>query len=250
MHGDASLSRAVHTVHVRHVHARAYTCMHAKDITKHTHPHVAGRKASLLWSQQGGAAADIASGDLPSDVEVAADWSGGDGADEGRAMLQLVHDVVPEAKLCFHHVWGGITQFAQAIQKVWETTHGRCVHERASRLFTESLSAQVALLWTEVREFSASQVAGCPPGSYTGCVSVNRPANVIVDDVIYFGEPFFQDGLIAQAVDIVTKAGVVYVSAAGVAQSTTQLILTCMHARRQCSLPYPFNTPFPFSAAR
>jgi hypothetical protein len=38
---------------------------------------------------------------------------------------------------------------------------------------------------------------------------------VITDDVFYFAEPFFQDGIIAQAVDIVKKWGVTYVSAAG-----------------------------------
>ena len=39
--------------------------------------------------------------------------------------------------------------------------------------------------------------------------------DVIVDDVSYFAEPFFQDGIIAQAVDQVKKKGVTYVSAAG-----------------------------------
>ncbi|MEM9831696.1 MAG: T9SS type A sorting domain-containing protein [Bacteroidota bacterium] len=39
--------------------------------------------------------------------------------------------------------------------------------------------------------------------------------DVIVDDVGYFAEPFFQDGIISQAVDIVSKAGVTYLSSAG-----------------------------------
>jgi hypothetical protein len=40
-------------------------------------------------------------------------------------------------------------------------------------------------------------------------------ARVIVDDVVYFDEPFFQDGPIAVAIDEVAAAGVTYLTAAG-----------------------------------
>ena len=42
-----------------------------------------------------------------------------------------------------------------------------------------------------------------------------RGAGVIVDDVSYFEEPFFQDGPVAAAVNEVTAAGVSYFAAAG-----------------------------------
>jgi hypothetical protein len=113
---------------------------------------------------------DVASGDLPSGVDVLEEASCLDyGApvftpfgDEGRAMLQIVHHVAPSASLAFYTAENSEADFADGI--------------------------------------AALAKAG---------------ATVIADDVGYFDEPFFQDGLVAQAVDTVEAEGVAYFSAAG-----------------------------------
>jgi subtilisin family serine protease len=111
------------------------------------------------------AAQDITSGDLPRDVLVLkdlADSPSSDCSDEGRAMLQLVHDVAPGAPLAFYTAFVSQEDFAAGIR--------------------------------------ALAAAG---------------SKVIVDDIIYYAEPMFEDGIIAQAVDAVFRDGVAYFSAAG-----------------------------------
>eukprot|EP00898_Chlorokybus_atmophyticus_P002834 jgi/Chlat1/3551/Chrsp234S03552 len=125
----------------------------------------AGVKVGVLsdsYNASGGAAQDVATGDLPSSgVTVLKDNSGG--LDEGRAMLQIVHDVAPGAQLYFYSSFFGIADFANGI---------------------------IALA-----------NAGC---------------NIIIDDTFNFLEPYFQDGIVAQAVDQVkTQKGVSYFAAAG-----------------------------------
>ena len=116
---------------------------------------------------------DIQSGDLPgagnpsgrtAPVDVLEDYDGSDPepTDEGRAMLQLIHDIAPGARLGFHTAFGGPPVFAEGIQDLAD--------------------------------------AGC---------------TVIVDDVGYNTEPFYQDGLIANAVDQVVAQGIPYFSSAG-----------------------------------
>eukprot|EP00898_Chlorokybus_atmophyticus_P003554 jgi/Chlat1/419/Chrsp10S01470 len=103
---------------------------------------------------------DIAANALPKGVQVLSDYA--DGSDEGRAMLQLVHAVSPDANLAFHTTLNSEADFAVGIRALAE--------------------------------------AGC---------------RVIVDDAIYFSEPMFQNGIIAQAVNHVRSRGVAYFSASG-----------------------------------
>jgi hypothetical protein len=115
-------------------------------------------------------ATDISTGDLPSGVNVLEEADCLDyGApveapfgDEGRAMLQIVHDVAPGAGLAFYTAENSEADFATGIGKL--------------------------------------AAAG---------------AKVIGDDVGYFDEPFFQDGIVAQAIDAVEAQGVAYFTAAG-----------------------------------
>jgi hypothetical protein len=116
------------------------------------------------------AAGDMATGDLPASVNVIEDATCMNyGApvqlpfgDEGRAIMQIVHDVAPGAGLAFYTAENSEADFASGIGKL-----------------------------------------------------ANAGAKVIVDDVGYFDEPFFQDGLVAQAINTVEASGVAYFSSAG-----------------------------------
>jgi hypothetical protein len=126
-------------------------------------------------------ATDVSTGNLPSNVNVLEEAEAGNGGcmnygapdqlpftDEGRAMLQIVHDVAPGASLAFYTAENSEADFANGIGK---------------------LAASVA--------------------------SGGAGAKVIADDVGYFDEPYFQDGIVAQAIDAVEAQGVAYFSAAG-----------------------------------
>lgn len=94
-----------------------------------------GQKVCALsdsYNQDGSAATtaedDVQSGDLPGDgnpegnttpVDVLEDsFSGSDASDEGRAMLQLIHDIAPGAELGFHTAFGGIGVFVSGIREL------------------------------------------------------------------------------------------------------------------------------------
>ena len=125
---------------------------------------------------------DVASGDLPGKgnrrnpqpVQVLEDLEGDESAiDEGRAMLQIAHDVAPGAKLCFATAFNGLLSFADNIRRLADK-NGKC------------------------------------------------GADVVVDDVGYFEEPFFSDSALSDAIDEVAAKGTHYFTSAGndgVAQS-------------------------------
>jgi len=73
----------------------------------------------------GGAEADIFSGDLPTNVEIIKEYAfcnGEDnhlrGSDEGRAMMQIIHDITPKAKLLFYTAFESPVAFAEGIGKL------------------------------------------------------------------------------------------------------------------------------------
>ena len=65
----------------------------------------------------GGEAGDVASGDLPGGVLVLQDFCppGTPGSDEGRAMMQLIRDIAPDATQSFHTAFLGQADFASGI---------------------------------------------------------------------------------------------------------------------------------------
>ncbi|MFN8346836.1 MAG: S8 family serine peptidase [Spirosomataceae bacterium] len=135
----------------------------------------AGVKVGVLsdsYNYLGGAPAGVTAGELPgpgnpdgftTPVQVLADIPSPEvGIDEGRAMIEIVHDVAPGAQKAFATAYPDEAGFAANI--------------------------------------TALKNAGC---------------NVIVDDIIYYAEPMFQDGIVAQAVNAVKAAGVSYFSSEG-----------------------------------
>lgn len=106
---------------------------------------------------------DIDSGDLPSSGRISVLDDTTPGTDEGRAMMQIIHDVAPGADLAFHTAGGGQANFAEGIRDL-----------------------------------------------------ANAGADVIVDDIAYTTEPWFQDGAIADSIEYVTEnQDVTYFSAVG-----------------------------------
>ena len=105
-----------------------------------------------------------ASRDLPSKLEINPFYRGS--GDEGTALLEIIHDLAPDAELAFS---GG----------------------NSSLRFVE------AVLWLANDAFDG------------------EGADIIVDDLGHYLEPYYEDGVVAQAVADAVAGGAVYVSSAG-----------------------------------
>ena len=66
----------------------------------------------------GGYAEDIASGELPPDITVLQELPFGQGIDEGRAMMQLLFDLLPDATFSFWSAFVDPENFAEGIQQL------------------------------------------------------------------------------------------------------------------------------------
>lgn len=99
---------------------------------------------------------------------------------EGTAMLEIVHDIAPDATLVFSNV-------------------------------ATSADFICALEWMKTPTTSTV--------SNTNCSTINGQAgggvDILVDDLGFYGEPFFEDGDLTLASQAVVDAGVTFVSAAG-----------------------------------
>lgn len=70
---------------------------------------------------------DVDSGDLPPDVDVVEEaTSNQSNTDEGRGMLQIVHDIAPGAPLGFHTTQGGLANYADAISTLADPNGADC----------------------------------------------------------------------------------------------------------------------------
>jgi hypothetical protein len=127
-----------------------------------------GVKVGVLsdsYNALGGAATDVSNGELPgaanpcghtSDVTVLADHSGGE--DEGRAMLQIVHDLAPGAGLAFATASNGLFDFADQIRRL---------RDNGARVITDDVTYYAEPMFQE------------------------GPVGVAVDDVVSSGVTYF-----------------------------------------------------------
>ena len=84
----------------------------------------AGQKVCVVSDGINSVASRVGTGDLPAGIEVLPGQAGG--GDEGTAMLEIVYDLAPGAKLGFATSNGGESVFAQNILDLADTAKGKC----------------------------------------------------------------------------------------------------------------------------
>lgn len=82
-----------------------------------------GVRVGVLSDSVDALAALIASGDLPADTVVLPGQDGNPGSSEGTAMMEIVHDIAPGAKLFFATAFNGTTSFADNIRMLRDVYH-------------------------------------------------------------------------------------------------------------------------------
>jgi uncharacterized protein YjdB/fibronectin type 3 domain-containing protein len=127
-----------------------------------------GIKIGVISDGVGGLSDAVNRGDLPANVTVLSNIVGGA---EGTAMLEVIHDLAPNAQLYFHDMGYSSLDFIGAINNL-----------------------------------------------------VAAGVDIIIDDIVYLDEPFFEDSNIAKHINqLVTSTGILYISSAGnFAQSHVQ----------------------------
>ncbi|HZD53152.1 MAG TPA: S8 family serine peptidase [Woeseiaceae bacterium] len=126
---------------------------------------------------------DVANDEIPEDVVVADDVC--PNFDEGRAIGQLIHDVAPGASEAFHTAFNSRFDFACGILELGGID--------------------------TVGAANACGAFGIPYAPLTG----DDVSDIVVDDVIYFAEPMFMPGAVAQGANAVFDNGTPYFSSAG-----------------------------------
>jgi hypothetical protein len=141
---------------------------------------------SNSYDTQNKASIDVEAGDLPGPgtlnehgykepVEVIKEYPYGTASDEGRAMMHIIHDVAPGAKLAFH---------------------------------TGSLSPRNF-------EVGFKALAGFNESNELIDTDLGLKSNLIVDDITFITEPFFGEGRISAAIKAFSLAGGTHFTSAG-----------------------------------
>ncbi len=113
---------------------------------------------------------DVASGDLPADSIILKD---GYGVDEGRAMMQLVADVAPEARLAFHTAFEGQAGFAEGIRRLANEAQADVLVDDVSYL--EEPMFQESLITQAIDEVASKGVAYFSSAGNRGRLSYESP---------------------------------------------------------------------------